>query len=74
MLKYLITTFLSGPYCTIILADMGADVIKIETPEKGCVTRQTPPFVNGESAYFMSLNRGKKSLTLRTYPQITFCL
>ena len=59
-----LTTFLSGPYCTMILADMGADVIKIETPEKGCATRQTPPFVNGESAYFMSLNRGKKSLTL----------
>ncbi len=59
-----LTTFLSGPYCTMILADMGADVIKIETPRKGCATRQTPPFVNGESAYFMSLNRGKKSLTL----------
>ncbi len=59
-----LTTFLSGPYCTMILADMGADVIKIETPEKGCGTRQTPPFINGESAYFMSLNRGKRSLTL----------
>jgi CoA:oxalate CoA-transferase len=59
-----LTTFLSGPYCTMILADMGADVIKIETPEKGCGTRQTPPFINGESAYFMSLNRGKKSITL----------
>jgi len=59
-----LTTFLSGPYCTMILADMGADVIKIETPAKGCQTRQTPPFINGESAYFMSLNRGKKSFTL----------
>jgi CoA:oxalate CoA-transferase len=59
-----LTTFLSGPYCTMILADMGAEVIKVETPEKGCGTRQTPPFINGESAYFMSLNRGKKSLTL----------
>ena len=59
-----LTTFLSGPFCTMILADMGAEVVKIETPEKGCATRQTPPFVHGESAYFMSLNRGKKSVTL----------
>ncbi|MDA8126923.1 MAG: CaiB/BaiF CoA-transferase family protein [Deltaproteobacteria bacterium] len=59
-----LTTFLSGPFCTMILADMGAEVIKIETPPKGCATRGTPPFVNGESAYFMSLNRGKKDITL----------
>ena len=59
-----LTTFLSGPFCTMVLADMGAEVIKIETPQKGCATRMTPPFVNGESAYFMSLNRGKKGLTL----------
>jgi CoA:oxalate CoA-transferase len=59
-----LTTFLSGPFCTMTLADMGADVIKIETPRKGCATRKTPPFIQGESAYYMSLNRGKKSLTL----------
>ena len=59
-----LTTFLSGPFCTMTLADMGADVIKIETPEKGCATRKTPPFIHGESAYYMSLNRGKRSLTL----------
>jgi CoA:oxalate CoA-transferase len=59
-----LTTFLSGPYCTMILSDMGADVIKLETPVKGCATRKNPPFINGESAYFMSLNRGKKGLTL----------
>ncbi|MFH1078822.1 MAG: CaiB/BaiF CoA-transferase family protein [Pseudomonadota bacterium] len=59
-----LTTFLSGPYCTMILSDMGACVTKIETPSKGCATRKNPPFINGESAYFMSLNRGKKSLTL----------
>lgn len=59
-----LTTFLSGPYCTMILSDMGADVIKLETPLKGCATRKNPPFINGESAYFMSLNRGKKGLTL----------
>jgi CoA:oxalate CoA-transferase len=58
-----LTTFLSGPFCTMTLSDMGADVVKIETP-KGCATRQTPPFIHGQSAYFMSLNRGKKSITL----------
>lgn len=59
-----LTTFLSGPFCTMILADMGAEVIKVEAPQKGCATRKTPPFIRGESAYFMSLNRGKKSITL----------
>jgi CoA:oxalate CoA-transferase len=59
-----LTTFLSGPYCTMTLADMGANVIKIEAPPEGCPTRKNPPFINGESAYFMSLNRGKRSLTL----------
>lgn len=59
-----LTTFLSGPYCTMILSDMGAQVVKVETPLKGCATRKNPPYINGESAYFMSLNRGKKGLTL----------
>ena len=59
-----ITTFLSGPFCTMMLADMGASVVKIETPSTGCPTRQTPPFIKEQSAYFMSLNRGKKSITL----------
>ena len=59
-----LTTFLSGPFCTMILSDMGAGVLKIEAPPKGCATRQTPPFIKGESAYFLSLNRGKKSITL----------
>ena len=59
-----LTTNLSGPFCTMTLADMGAEVIKIETPERGCWSRQGPPFINGESAYFMSINRGKKSITL----------
>ena len=59
-----LTTFLSGPFCTMILSDMGAEVLKIEAPPKGCATRQTPPFIKGQSAYFMSLNRGKKSITL----------
>ena len=59
-----LTTFLSGPFCTMMLSDMGARVVKIETPATGCPTRQNPPFINGESAYFMSLNRGKKSITV----------
>ena len=56
---------LSGPYCTMQLADMGARVIKIEQPGSGDDTRAWgPPFVNGESAYFLSINRNKESLTL----------
>jgi len=59
------TRVLSGPYCTMQLADMGARVIKIEQPGKGDDTRGWgPPFVNGESAYFLSINRNKESLTL----------
>src|SRR5918911_1172893 len=59
------TRVLAGPYCTMMLGDMGADVVKIERPEAGDDTRgYGPPFVNGESAYFMSINRSKRSLTL----------
>lgn len=60
-----LTRILAGPYCTQALADAGADVIKIEEPRKGDDTRGWgPPFVHGESAYFLSVNRGKRSLTL----------
>ena len=60
-----LTRVLSGPYCTMLLADMGARVIKIEQPGSGDDTRAWgPPFVNGESAYFLSINRNKQSLTL----------
>ncbi len=60
-----LTRVLSGPYCTMQLADMGARVIKIEQPGKGDDTRAWgPPFVEGESAYFLSVNRNKESLTL----------
>ncbi len=56
---------LAGPYCTMLLADYGAEVIKIEQPEMGDGTRQWgPPWVGDESAYFLSVNRNKKSLTL----------
>jgi crotonobetainyl-CoA:carnitine CoA-transferase CaiB-like acyl-CoA transferase len=60
-----LTRVLSGPYCTMILADMGARVIKIEQPGKGDDTRAWgPPFVGSESAYFLSINRNKESVTL----------
>ena len=60
-----LTRVLAGPYCTMLLADMGADVVKVERPGAGDDTRAYgPPFVNGESAYFMSVNRNKRSLTL----------
>ena len=56
---------MSGPYCTLMLADMGARVIKIEHPARGDDTRAWgPPFVGGESVYFLSVNRNKESLTL----------
>ncbi len=55
---------LAGPYCTMILADLGAEVIKVERPGLGDPARGYGPFKGGQSAYFMSLNRGKKSITL----------
>ena len=59
------TRVLSGPFCTMQLADMGARVIKIEQPGRGDDTRGWgPPFIHGESAYFLSINRNKESLTL----------
>ncbi len=59
------TRVLSGPYCTMQLADLGARVIKVEHPGRGDDTRGWgPPFVGGESAYFLSINRNKESLTL----------
>jgi crotonobetainyl-CoA:carnitine CoA-transferase CaiB-like acyl-CoA transferase len=60
------TRILSGPYCTLMLADLGADVIKVERPGDGDDTRHWgPPFLrNGVSTYFAALNRGKRSLAL----------
>jgi len=60
-----LSRILAGPYCTMLLGDMGAEVLKVEEPKKGDDTRAWgPPFVNGESAYFFCINRNKKSLTL----------
>ena len=60
-----VSRVLTGPYCSMILGDLGAEIIKIERPLAGDDTRQwVPPFIAGESAYFLSVNRNKKSLTL----------
>ena len=58
------TRVLAGPFCTMSLGDMGAEVIKVEETGKGDDTRGWPPFVHGEATYFLSVNRNKKSLTL----------
>jgi crotonobetainyl-CoA:carnitine CoA-transferase CaiB-like acyl-CoA transferase len=56
---------LAGPYCTMVLADLGADVVKIERPGSGDETRGWgPPFAGGEAAYYLSVNRGKRSCAL----------
>jgi len=59
-----LSRLLTGPYCTMTLADLGADVIKVEVPGRGDDARLFGPFCNGESGYFMTLNRNKRSITL----------
>lgn len=59
-----LTRVLAGPFCTMMLADMGAEVIKVEQPGTGDDSRKFGPFVKGESAYYMNLNRNKKGVTL----------
>jgi len=59
-----LTQVLFGPFATMLLSDMGAEVIKIERPEVGDIARGSGPVVRGQSTYFLSLNRGKKSVTL----------
>lgn len=59
-----LSRILAGPYCTMVLADLGARVIKVENPDGGDDARRFGPFINGKSAYFMSLNRGKESIAL----------
>ena len=59
-----LTRVMSGPYCTAMLADIGADVIKVEQPGSGDLSRSFGPYVDGESAYFVMLNRGKRSVSI----------
>ena len=59
-----LTRVLAGPFCTMMMADMGAEIIKIEQPGRGDDSRAFAPFKNGESSYYMNLNRNKKGVTL----------
>ncbi len=59
-----LSRILAGPYCTLMMAELGARVIKVETPGTGDDARHYGPFVNGKSAYFQSVNRGKQSIAL----------
>lgn len=59
-----LTRVLAGPYSAMMMGDFGAEIIKIEQPEVGDDSRAYGPFIGKESAYFMSLNRNKKSMTL----------
>ena len=65
-----LTRLLPGAFCTMLLADMGADVIKIEEPRDGDYMRWTPPLVNGQSALFTALNRNKRSVTLNLKSEV----
>ncbi|MCF8078818.1 MAG: CoA transferase [Desulfobacterales bacterium] len=59
-----LTRVLAGPFCTMLLGDLGAEIVKIEVPGQGDDSRRYPPFIGDESAYFMNLNRNKKSIVL----------
>src|SRR5438132_2497035 len=59
-----LSRILAGPYCTLLLAELGARVIKVEVPQAGDAARQYGPFKNGKSTYFASVNRGKESIAL----------
>lgn len=59
-----LSRILAGPYCTLLMAEMGAEVIKVETPGGGDDARAYGPFTKGKSTYFMSINRGKRSIAL----------
>ena len=59
-----LTWVLAGPYASMVLCDLGAEVVKVERPPDGDVARTTGPFVNNESAYFQSVNRGKRSIAI----------
>ncbi|MCL5972236.1 MAG: CoA transferase [Firmicutes bacterium] len=59
-----LTRILTGPFCTMMLADFGAEVIKVEPPQGDDTRKWGPPFIQGESAYFLSVNRNKRSISL----------
>ncbi|MBN2266201.1 MAG: CoA transferase [Candidatus Aminicenantes bacterium] len=59
-----LSRLLPGPFCTLVLADLGADVIKVEDPEGGDYIRTWPPLIDGRGAYFLALNPGKKSVAI----------
>src|SRR5699024_8007893 len=59
-----LSQIMAGPYCTMVLGDLGAEVIKVEKPGGGDDTRQSQPHVNGESVSFLQLNRNKKSIVI----------
>ena len=59
-----LTRTLAGPFCTMLMGDMGAEVVKIEEPSNGDETRHWTPFVNGESTQFLTFNRNKRSLSV----------
>jgi CoA:oxalate CoA-transferase len=59
-----LTWVLAGPFASMVLCDLGADVVKVERPPIGDVARMTAPLVNGESCYFLSVNRGKRSIAI----------
>src|SRR5260370_16787976 len=60
--------FMAAPFCTLQLADLGADVVKVENPEGGDQVRTTAPFLEGEASSFIRLNRNKRSLALDLKP------
>src|SRR6202521_693180 len=59
-----LTHALAGPYCTMLLGDLGADVIKLEPPTGDHSRQWGPPFIGTESSYFLSVNRNKRSVVL----------
>ena len=59
-----LSRILAGPYCTMLMAELGARVIKVEPPGKGDDAREYGPFIEGRSTYFASINRGKQSIAL----------
>src|SRR5258708_14064769 len=59
-----LTRVVAGPFCTMMLGDMGAEVLKIEEPQHGDDTRAWAPFIGGEGSFFLALNRSKKSVAI----------